>query len=232
MHPYEQYRNLIKDILVKAGISDDPFAGITEWVNENTYRISGAFMGIEGVNTEQVIADLRGKDNYTLEISSPGGFLSEALKLHSFLEKENPTITTQAIGVVASAAMLPFVFGTERQMASGSQLMIHQPHTMFLAIGTADEIEKAAASATNALRSYHETYAKALEARWEGARDSLAKGVDDWFTSERAIETGLATGMIPTPKADSEASATAFDFTGLRAAAINHKAFMRYSYSA
>ena len=123
-----------------------------------TVRIQGPLDWFFGFDYRALIRDLDEAEpkSIRLLIESPGGFLSDGLALYADLRarvRDGVKVTAEARGVVASAAVLPFLAADERTMTTGTMLMIHDPWTLFIAAGTADEIEGWAEKSLNGLRA-------------------------------------------------------------------------------
>ena len=196
--------------------------------DEMVMRIQGPLDDWYGVSAKDIIAKLdeANPKKLRLLIESPGGFVSEGLALYSDLRARatNGTeITAEARGLVASAAILPFLSADTRLMGEGSMLMVHEPWGCLFACGTASELEKWGSQTTKALRSMTKTFVNVLSDRTEDTKKSVAELLADetWYTSDEAIEAGYASAMSSKKK---EISA------GVRKAAA--QAFARYKLSA
>lgn len=99
----------------------------------------------EDGNTSSKIADLiaeaknAGCCSYHVRIHSLGGDVDHALAIYSLL-KSLPNLTTEVIGMCASAATVIFMAGTTRIMDSSALFLIH--HAWTAAMGNAQQIER------------------------------------------------------------------------------------------
>ena len=93
--------------------------------DEMVMRIQGPLDDWYGVSAKEIIAKLdeANPKKLRLLIESPGGFVTEGLALYSDLRartKAGTTIISEARGLVASAAILPFLAADTRYMGEGS----------------------------------------------------------------------------------------------------------------
>ena len=140
-----------------------------------TVRVQGPLDDWFGFDVRALIAELdeASPDSIHLLIESPGGFLDDGLALYSDLRaraRDGATVTAEARGVVASAAVLPFLAADRRAMSTGTQMLIHEPWLFFAAIGTADEIEDGAEKAINGLRAGEKTLHQVMVERTGNSR--------------------------------------------------------------
>ena len=177
--------------LQRAGFAmdlDEPT--VAEWVSEDTYRLSGPIDDMWGVNSEKVIADWRAKEEFTLELRSPGGQLDAGLALCAYLDASGKKVRAIAEGIVASAAAFLFLRAPERVMVASSSLMLHGPQGRFPLKGNLKQMQasfKLIESAMEATGKLIQSIVKPLSAE---AADGLLE-TDVWFTAEEALESGL-----------------------------------------
>ena len=165
-------------------------------------RIQGPLDWLWGFDYRQLISDLDAvsPEAIHLLIGSPGGFLSDGLALYSDLRaraRDGVTVTSEARGVVASAAVLPFLAADERTMTTGTELMVHEPWSFLLAIGTADEIEDGTGKLINGLRAGEKTLRDVMVERTAKSRQQVSAWLkaETWFTPDEAVEAGFATAV-------------------------------------
>ena len=111
-----------------------------------TIRLDGPMDPWFGVSSSEIIAQMDDSDAETINllINSPGGILTEGMSLYADLrarQNEGVTVNAEARGLVASAAILPFIAADTRTMGEGSMLMVHEPWGMVFAVGSAAEIK-------------------------------------------------------------------------------------------
>ena len=179
-----------------------------------TVRVQGPLDGAFGFDVRALIADLDEADPQSIHllIESPGGFLSDGLALYTDLRgraRAGVTVTAEARGVVASAAVLPFLAAETRTMTTGTELMVHNPFSLLLLAGTAGMVESRAAQVVAGLRSAEKTYREVIADRTGASRQKVTTWLKDdtWFAPEEAVAGGFATVV----REDTAAAATAQD---------------------
>lgn len=164
-----------------------------------TVRIQGPMDGWFGVSAEEVIAELDKADakNIVLLIESPGGFVSEGLSLYADLRaraKRGVTVSAESRGVVASAAVLPYLAADKRTMGDGAMLMVHNPWGAMFTIGDMDDIEKESSAILNGLRAHTTNYGEIVAARTSMDKAAALKAMaeETWYSADDAIAAGYA----------------------------------------
>ena len=76
------------------------------------------------------------------QLSPPGGDVLAGLSMYNGLRSSGLRVNSKAMGLVASAAALPFLAGDVRIMPSNTLLMVHNPAS--LVYGNANEMREAA----------------------------------------------------------------------------------------
>ena len=177
-------------------------------------RVQGPLDDWFGFDVRALIADLDDADPQSIHllIESPGGFLSDGLALYNDLRgraRNGVTVTAEARGVVASAAVLPFLAGETRTMTTGTELMVHNPFSLLMLAGTADMVESRAAKVVAGLRSAEKTYREVIADRTGASRQQVTAWLKDetWFAPDEAVDGGFATAVIE----DTAAAPTAQD---------------------
>ena len=179
-----------------------------------TVRVQGPLDDWFGFDVRALISDLdeAAPQSIHLLIESPGGFLSDGLALYNDLRaraRSGVTVTAEARGVVASAAVLPFLAADTRTMTTGTELMVHNPWSLLLMAGTADDIEDTVTKVVAGLRSAEKTNREVLVERTGASRQQVTTWLKDetWFAPEEAVTAGFATAVIE----DAAAATTAQD---------------------
>ena len=177
-------------------------------------RVQGPLDAWFGFDVRALITDLDAADPQSIHllIESPGGFLSDGVALYNDLRaraRSGVTVTAEARGVVASAAVLPFLAAETRTMTTGTELMVHNPWSLLLMAGTADDIEDTVTKVVAGLRSGEKTYRDVLVERTGASRQQVTAWLKDetWFAPEEAVAGGFATAVM----ADTAAATTAQD---------------------
>ena len=121
-------------------------------------------------------------------IDSPGGSVFDGIGILNALRRHPAKVTTEVIGLAASAASVIFMAGDHRVMNLGTELMIHQASGGTW--GTADDHE----STAKALRSIDSSLVDIYESRTGLDAKAIKKLVDDetWLTAKQAVEQGWA----------------------------------------
>lgn len=149
-----------------------------------------------------------------LLIESPGGFVDEGMALYTDLRAragEGVAVRAESRGLVASAAVLPFLAADDRAMGEGAMLMIHNVWGLVIAIGDADEITKATGKTIRALEALTANFRATIEDRTTLAAAAVRTAMDEetWYNSDEAIAAGFADSALAGDDGDAEASATA-----------------------
>ncbi len=130
-------------------------------------------------------------------IESPGGFIDDALALWADLHgraRDGVEIVTEGRGLVASAAVLPFLAGEERCMIAGSLMFLHEPwivHGFYS--GTRADVAETLSAADKVLeadaKAIGEVYA--LRTTADDETRSMWLTEDCWLTGDESCEAGL-----------------------------------------
>lgn len=171
-----------------------------------TIRLQGPMDGFFGISAADVIAELDEKDpkEISLLIESPGGFVSEGVALYADIRaraKAGVKVEAESRGVVASAAVLPYLAADDRAMGDGAMLMIHNPWAMTFAVGDAEDIEKNTNAILNGLKAHTENYAQIVAERTDltVADATKAMGAETWYSAEAAVSAGYAKAATKAP---------------------------------
>lgn len=139
------------------------------------------------------------KDNKGLPvritIDSPGGSLSEGVLIHNMLLDHSGEVTTVNAARAYSIASYIFLAGSIREMNDNSLLMTHEARidASSLTESNCDQMKSMLAAANASIRK---AYARIMgvdesmiQTLWDGANDV-------WYTSDEALEAGIATQII------------------------------------
>lgn len=128
----------------------------------------------------------------TVWLNSPGGDCVAAAQIYNMLKEYPGNITIKIDGIAASAASLIAMAGNEVLMSPVSMMMIHNPMTV--AIGNADEMQKAAAM----LDEVKDSIINAYELKTGLTRAKLSHLMDDetWMNAVTAVDLGFADGIL------------------------------------
>ena len=111
--------------------------------------IDGPLDWLFGVDPQKIIADVReAKPSHIRAfVDSPGGMVTIGVSLYQFfqqLRSDGVRVDTANMGMVASAAVMPFLAGEARHMPPGTNLMTHETHMNGFIFGTRDDIKQQA----------------------------------------------------------------------------------------
>lgn len=152
------------------------------------------FEGIGDDTANRVDAALReiGARPVTVKINSGGGDPFAGLTVFNSLRSHGQPITTQILGLAASAASLIAMAGDEIQMARASQIMVHRASGG--AIGSADDMRAMAA----ALDSVDAAMGAVYVGRTGLSTPEVARlmAAETWMAAERAIALGFADTLM------------------------------------
>ena len=140
-------------------------------------------------------------ESIEVEITSPGGNVFDGMAVYSYLRKrasEGVAVTTVAHGIAASIASVIFAAGDTRLMGDGSQLMVHNPHGLFLVHGDLADITKKFGKLQNVLKSSQDNLVDVMASRSGNSKKDIAEMMDaeTWFNVEESVEKGFATGTV------------------------------------
>ena len=153
-----------------------------------------------GYNLNQLRYELSAiqSNELTVNISTYGGDVFEALAIGGVLESLQKNVTTIGYGIVASAGTVILLSGKKRKMAKNAFFMIHNPTAM--AGGEASEMRKTADLLDKIQSQLVDIYVTAIEKSGkliDGDREVTAKKVtkwvenETWFTADEALQYGF-----------------------------------------
>ena len=186
--------------------------------DEAVVRIQGPMDGYWGVSAERIIAKLDSLNatKIRLLIDSPGGLVSEGLSLYTDLNArmaKGTTIITEGRGLVASAAVLPFLAANleNRSVRDGTMIMIHNPWTFLMALGDVSDLSKESSAVINGLKAHTDNYVSLLAKRVAKTKKEAADAMnaESWYPAEEAVTNGFAKVVLDA--ADDDAAAKALD---------------------
>ena len=188
-----------------------------ETEEEGVLRISGVITGDaaflrdyldeDATSARDVRTALEGRSGeLTVQINSPGGAVSQGSEivemLRAYRAKAGNTLTTQSLGIAASAASWVFAQGDKREMGQLARVMIHSSWAMAIIIGNASEVEARCAALVQNLRAADagqiEMFAEIL-GKSEGEVQKLLDA-ETWYSASQAVEAGLATARMGEPE--------------------------------
>lgn len=130
-----------------------------------------------------------------VHLSSLGGAVFDGIAIFNALRLHPATVTVQIESMAASVASVVAQAGDERQMVTGSQMMIHDAHAI-LPFGTAAELREAADVLDKQTANIAAIYAeRAGDGRKKSHFQALMAAVT-WMNPAEAIAEGLADSII------------------------------------
>lgn len=147
----------------------------------------------EGVTAKRISAALRaiGNKDITVKINSPGGSFFEGAAIYNLLKQHKGHVTVKVLGLAASSASLIAMAGDEILMPKNlGWNMVH--NCWSVAVGNRHDMTAAANEMAGfdieMAKLYAEVSGKSVE------EISAVMDAETWFSSDKAIEAGLATG--------------------------------------
>lgn len=130
----------------------------------------------------------------TLNISSPGGEVTEGLAMVDMLEAYEGEVATLGYGLVASIASVVLLAGDRVRMTPNSFLMIHNPWT--LAMGDSTELSATADLLAKMEDKLQNIYVSKLQKSGKQSGNLALKvkrwmDAETWFTAQEALDAGF-----------------------------------------
>jgi HK97 family phage major capsid protein len=139
-------------------------------------------------DVSEAVAMAKGRP-LTVDIFSFGGSALEGLAIFQVLSAYSGSVTTNVLGVAASAASVIAMAGDRRIVPENAALMIHQPWSV--TIGDASEHRKSAAMLDGLSSAYLRTYAAATGIPASEIKPYLDE--ERWLYGSEALALGFAT---------------------------------------
>lgn len=135
-----------------------------------------------------------GTQPITINISSPGGEVTEGLAMFDMLEAYQGEVTTLGYGLVASIASVVLLAGKRVKMTPNSFLMIHNPWTM--TVGDAAELTATADLLGKMEEKLKKIYVDKITASGKASGNIELKvkrmmDAETWLTAQEALEMGF-----------------------------------------
>jgi len=169
------------------------YGQIISWQDEEAPKYGA--VNLKDINKQ--LTDNKDADTLIVHINSMGGDVFEGWAIHDIIKATGKTIITQAEGLVASIATVPFLAGSERRITENSQLMIHNPWGF--AGGDAADVQKYAEQ----LKKEEDKLAQFYASRTGLSVDDIIAMMKEetYMTADEAIEKGFATEKVEQVKA-------------------------------
>lgn len=149
----------------------------------------------QGMTSKRIAGALRriGGQDVTVNVNSPGGDFFEGIAIYNLLREHPAKVTVKVMGLAASAASVIAMAGDEIQISEIGFLMVH--NAWAIAVGNRHDFNEAAAT----LEPFDDAMAGLYANRAGVEKAEAASWMDEetWFNGSRAIEVGLADGLLP-----------------------------------
>lgn len=169
----------------QAGVRIEPV------VDEATARI-GIYgdigFDVTAEDVAEAVAQAKGKP-LSVDIFSYGGDALQGLAIYQILSAHDAEVTTNVLGVAASAASVIAMAGDKRIVPENACLMVHNPYSF--TIGDADEHRKSADMLDSLQAAYLHTYSAATGIPAAEIAPYLSE--EKWLYGQQAMTLGFAT---------------------------------------
>ncbi|TLS37979.1 Clp protease ClpP [Pseudalkalibacillus caeni] len=193
----EKYNKLATvENVFKAEKSDDDSHKITIYgdIGESWWGESTSAKDIEDVLNKITSGTIN------LHLNSPGGDVFDGIAIYNQLKNHASKVIVHVDGLAASAASIIAMAADELIMNTGSMMMIHEASTF--AWGNKADFQKA----LNALEGIDKSIVDIYMTRFQGERseiETMLQG-ETWFTSDEAVDVGLADRVNQTVEEDDD----------------------------
>jgi ATP-dependent Clp protease protease subunit len=158
---------------------------------------SGTGLSAADFGAQLAQAEASGEKRVSVRINSGGGNWQEGQTMYDLLKASALKVDTYCVGLVASAATLPFMAGNKRFISAHGRLMIH--NCASVASGQVADLENAIAQQKAINSSMAQLYATASGQTVEKCAELMA--ATTYLDAEQALALGFATHIIDTDKA-------------------------------
>lgn len=123
-----------------------------------------------------------------VRVNSAGGSVFDGVAIYERLKQHKAKVVAYVDGIAASIASIIIMAADEIIMGDGAQIMIHKP--LAPVYGNSDELERM----INILDKIEENMVSIYRKRMSESRIEISRMLSEetWFTSDGAIEAGLA----------------------------------------
>jgi len=134
-----------------------------------------------------------GPGDITVNINSPGGDFFDGIAMYNYLREHDGAVTTNVMGVAASAASVIAFASDTLNIAKSAFLMIHNSHAV--AIGNRHDMTNVA----DMLAQFDKAMAGLYADRSGIKQDKIAAYMDaeTFFSGQDAVDAGLADAVLP-----------------------------------
>jgi ATP-dependent protease ClpP protease subunit len=141
-------------------------------------------------------AEASGEKRVSVRINSGGGNWQEGQTMYDLLKASALKVDTYCVGLVASAATLPFMAGNKRFISAHAKLMIH--NCASVAVGQVADLENAINQQKAINASMAQLYASASGQTVEKCAELMA--ATTYLDAEQAVALGFATAIVDDDK--------------------------------
>ena len=180
------------------------FSRGTLWLYGTVGHIIEGLDGFTALEVRDALAKA-GSGPVLVRINSGGGWASEGVAIYNLLAEHSGKVTVQVDAVAASAASVIAMAGAEIVMATGSEIMIHDPSVA--TIGTEQDHRKSLEALRVTADAMADIYAKRTGRSKAAVRSEMT--AETWMTAKEAIAKRYA-DRVATDKATNP---TAFDYS-------------------
>lgn len=158
-------------------------------------------IGYWGVTAADFIQEINALDvaSLTVHINSPGGDVYDGVAIYNALLAHAADVTTSVEGLAASIGSVIAQAGSPRIVARASQMMIHEPFAG--CVGNAADMREAAGmldKVADMLADVYAARAGGTPAMWR-----KAMAAETWYSSDEAVQAGLADAVRGAASQDS-----------------------------
>lgn len=151
-------------------------------------------IGYFGITAQDFVKELDGLKAKTinLRVNSPGGDVFDGVAIYNALKRHPAVVNVVVDGLAASSASFISQAGDTVLMATGSTMMIHEPHGMTM--GDASDHSKMAETLDmmgDNIASFYAQRAGGDEPLWRSRMKA-----ESWYRAQEAVDIGLADGLI------------------------------------
>jgi ATP-dependent Clp endopeptidase proteolytic subunit ClpP len=168
-------------------------------------------IGEFGIAASDFVKDLQDIDgDVTVHVNSPGGSVFDGLAIYQALQSRAGNVHVIVDGLAASAATIVAMGGDKVSIAKHAQMMIHESHAV--GVGNAKDMRALADLLDKCSERIAGTYADKAGGTTAEWRERM--GRETWYSSDEAVEAGLADEVIPGRRVRNDWNLTIFNYAG------------------
>jgi len=155
-------------------------------------EIGGADAQLDAATVIDNIATLAERGPITVSLTSPGGYVDDALAVHHALATARPPVTVEIPAMAASAASVIAAAGDDVAIARQGLFMLHDPWV--IGAGAADDLRDMAAVLDRFADSLIEIYQRKTGLSPDRLRNMMKS--ETWLSASEAIQLGFADRIL------------------------------------